>query len=383
MKKSILLLLIALIITPCYGQMVMRKVTVRGLNTGPVVSVLAGSTTFDMTDANNYYDLLYSTARSGYLETNAFARGVFTTTATSMTVTGYTNIHSLFSNFDDLGVRVNGADYQPLNFTANGSKVFTVNFSAGTKTVEVITSLQTSNGFGTGNIYGSWPTQIVFNNDSSATVLAPPTQSKRIIVYGDSISVGTISSSVSTSTDDPSLDAWPVTVRNAGVGTWSVIEYGWGYASLHDDCSTDVACQSLADRLTGKFSGITNKYIYLQRSTNDYGNSAWAASAYGTKYAKLLDDIHANDAAVIVYAQTGTLRESPAVPNGTTANSSGSTLQDYRDQITTVCNARSSYCTVVDGLAILHHADIPGGLHFSQAGQIVYSNYIKTLFGIP
>ncbi len=365
--RIINIFLILLILTnTAYSQVTLNNVSLRGnIKVGNVAS-----TTFDMTNVVNYYDYLYSTSKSGYLETNNFSRGVFTTNASSMSIVGFTNIYSLFSGYADIGVRVNGADYQALNFTGSGSQTFTVNLPGGTKTVEVVSGAQTSNN-NPATIFGSWPTSITFIGELSPTVLAPPTQTKRIVFYGDSIMTGDDST-------NPSLQAWSLLVRSAWSGTGSTMALSYGFRSLFDDCTDVSTCQTLANLLTGKFSGITNKYVYLQVSTNDYGLNKWAAATFGTNYARLLDDIHANDAAVLIYAQT-------AIPRATeTANGSGSTTQDYRDQITTVCNARSSYCTVVDGTAIFTYpTNYADTVHPNLAGQTQYANYVKTLFSIP
>ena len=89
-------------------------------------------------------------------------------------------------------------------------------------------------------------------------------------------------------------------------------------------------------------------------------------------------DIHANDASIQIYAQTATYRGSES------ANGSGSTLDDYRTQVTNDCNADSGYCTVVDGKTILsqwsdYNAD---QLHPSLSGQTTYANFIESLLGI-
>lgn len=365
-KLSLAVLIFLLSISTCFAGIKVSGLKVSGVN---VQTGSLSGTTFDMTSSGNYYDIGYATSRGSYLESSAFSRGRFTTTATSISVTGYSNMFSLFSGYADIGMRVDGSDVIAFNFTGNGLQTFTQSMSAGTKTVEIISGAQTSNN--TTNVYGSWPTSITFIGDASATKSAP-TQSKRIVIYGDSISIGDDST-------DPSLQAWPLLVRNAySAINGSIIVEGFGYRSLHDDCVDATTCLAMATKLAAMYSGITTKILYIQVSTNDYGLNRWSAATFGTNYALLLDDLHALDATISVYAQT-------AIPRATeTANGSGSTMSDYRTQVSTVCTARASYCTVVDGTAIFTYpTNYVDSVHPNLAGQTQYANYIKTLFSIP
>lgn len=372
--RNLFLSLVFLILSPlfCFSQ-ILTNVTLNGnLTVGNGLSGV-GSSTFDMTNSTNYYDLipLATISQSSFLQTNIFARGVFSTTAMSATITGYSNIYGSFPQYADIGIRVNGSDLQALKFTGSGSQIFTVNFSAGVKTIEVVAGAQSYGSFP--NIAGSWPTKIVFNGDSNAT-LAPPTETSRMVILGDSISCGDDST-------NPSLQTWVVNVRDVWATQavkGSVIAYAYGSGSLHDNCTDSASCQSLANLLTQKLSGATNKFVYIQQSTNDYGLNRWSAASFGTNYALLLADIHANDASIQIYAQTATYRGSES------ANGSGSTLDDYRTQVTNDCNADSGYCTVVDGKTILsqwsdYNAD---QLHPSLSGQTTYANFIESLLGI-
>ncbi len=366
--KRLLFAIICLAFVPnVYAHTSVDGVSLDGVDT----EIIAGDY-FDLTDSSNYYDIGYSTARAGYLESSPFSRAIFTTTATAITVTTYNNLYSLFPAYSDVGIRVNGADEVALNSTSSGVNTFTEYLDAGTKTVEIVSGAQTSNGTtGPATIYGSWPKSIIFHGDTSV-VLAPPTQTKRIVIYGDSISVGDDSV-------NPSLQGWPLLVRDAYESvSGSIIVEGYGYRSLNDDCTDVSTCNAIAAKIVAMYSGITNKYLYIQLSTNDYGLNKWNAATFGTNYARFLDAINTADNTILIYAQT-------AIDRGTeTANGSGSSLGDYRTEITNACNARSGFCTTVDGTAIFAYpTEYADSIHPSLAGQTTYANYIKTLFSIP
>lgn len=370
-RELFILFILTISLTTCsYADNVLRNITLRNIYIPSMTS--GSSSTFDMTNSSNYVDIIYSTPKTGYLESNAFSRGLFSTTSTSMVVVGYSNLYGIaggaFNGYADIGVRVNNADYQALNFTTSGAQTFTVSLPAGVKNVEVVSGLQSSNN-SPGSVYGSWPKTITFQYDPSASKVIPSV-TKRIVLYGDSIGVGSYST-------NPSLQGWIMILRSAyNNAGGSFVDLAYGYRALHDDCTDVSSCQSLANLLTGYFSGITNKYIYLQLSTNDYGLDLWSASSFQTNYARLLNDIHSNDSSIIIYAQTALNRATE------TANTHGSTMGDYRTAVTTECNARSSYCIVVDGTAILTTAQLQDGVHPTLAAQTVYADYVKALFGL-
>ena len=303
---------------------------------------------------------------NGYDNVNApkqstFARFVFTTNAASVTVTGDTTMYNSFPSWSTLGVRINGVDQSPLQFTANGSQSFTVTLgSAGTmRMVEIVAGLQSTAGGST--VTGSFVDSVTYPSASTFTV-SSPVISNRIVVYGDSIAVGDDAA-------NPEAQAYVPLLRN--LYGQSVMLEGWGYRALYDDTHTAGLLAAFVSRL----ASYNPSTIYLAIGTNDYGLNKWSAGSFGTAYAGLLDGIHVASPSTRIICQT------PLVRNPESANSFGNTLTDYRTQIATVCNTRSSYATLVDGTTFLTLSDMgDGSLHPSVAGFAKYASDINNVF---
>lgn len=285
----------------------------------------------------------------------AFLR--YVTSATSLTLTTINNIDSVYPTFAEIGVRINGADYTTVELSGEGEASATVNLGAGAdKQVDLIVGLQSF----TNNLLGSWIVDAQFNDSA---VLQTATTTPRILVYGDSITVGA-------NAGNPSLEGWTQLVRNAYSG--SLVCDAWGRRSLNQDGATAGTRQTLVD----KWATLSPDIIWLAMGTNDYGLNKWSAANFGVAYADLLDKIHTALPSATIYAQT------PIVRTDETANSFGDTLGDYRTEIATAQSTRSAYCTLVDGTAIVTTGDLDDGVHPTTAGQAIYGAYVITALGI-
>ena len=305
----------------------------------------------------------YTTDLTNYYLSNPFARVLAQTTATSMWLSLWDNLHSSYPTFDQVNVRVNGADHAQINPSADGASLSTIALPGGDQTVEIVASLQSKPA---ATVLGSFLKAAWFNGPA---VLSQPTSS-RLLVYGDSIAVGANASV-------PSRDGWAVLLRNyRGVSVSTMVE-GWGFRSLYDDALDAPTRAAFVARLAGYSPSV----IWLAIGTNDYGLNKWSAASFGTAYAALLDDLHTALPSAVIYCQTPILRVAPA---SEAANGSGSTLGNYRTQIATAQAARSGYCVLVDGTAILaagasYDAD---GIHPTTAGHATYYAAVKAALGI-
>lgn len=329
------------------------------------------STTFTV-DSSFFYDNGYNVAQSGYIQTSTQARATFSTTASSITVGMYNN--GMYTNYGSngycsVGVLVNGVDQGQIVCTKSGAETQTFSLGAvGSKTVELRNGL-IENRVESGNIFGTFLTSVTFDNDGNA-IKTTPAPTKRIVIYGDSISCGAADTQAN-------LTGWPMRLRDYYGPTGSVMSEAVGSQALHYDTSTNGTPTSTGNRLAGYFSGYSTKILYIAHGRNDYGGTGWwSAANFGTAYASMLDAIHAADPAIIIYAQT------PIVQAVESANSFGNTLPNYRTQVTNACNARSSYCTVVDGAAIVTTSDLADGIHPKASAQSTYFNAVKTALGI-
>jgi lysophospholipase L1-like esterase len=319
----------------------------------------AQSTTYTV-QAADIWDTGYDNVATPRQST--IARFLFTTDAGSVTITGTTNLYDRYPQYAQLGVTINGVQQSTLNFSANGSQGFAVTLgSAGTtRTVEVIAGVQSNpEGPGAGTVIGSFIDSITYPAANSLGVL-PPTTGERLLIYGDSITEGANATT-------PVYQGYPALLRTT-YGLRVALE-SWGYRALNDDGATSAERMAFVAQLAGYSPTI----IVFAIGTNDYGLSRWSATSFGAAYGATLDAIHASMQSVTVVCIT------PIVRSDESANSHGSTLGDYRAQIETACEDRSSYTVLIDGTAILTTADLDDGVHPTTAGQAKYAAHVAPI----
>lgn len=308
----------------------------------------------------SFTDSTPTISRSGYLETSAYASLDFTTTATQIEVDFYNTTWADYAirSVTGIGIIVDNVYVAASQATANAVTT-TARFmlASGTKTISVVNGFQAYSA----TPLGSFVTAIRANAALTQTNLTP---TNRVAIYGDSISVGAFASPVHSK-------AWGLQVRRAYYPD-SIAFEGQSSRSLYDDANTAL----LRAALVAKFVDLAPDRIWLAIGTNDYGLNKWSAASFGTAYAALLDDIHTALPSTTIFAQT------PIVRTTETANGSGSTLGDYRSQISTAVSTRTSYCTLVDGTAIMTTASLTDGVHPGTAGHDLYAAYVISTLGI-
>lgn len=295
--------------------------------------------------------------RAVYIEPSAYSSMDFTTTATIVEVTANTTMYAIIPTLASVGLIVDNVYEGESLAAATGSYTKRFTLPAGSKTVSFVTGFQAMAVPPTGTFLAK-----VRANAAMTQVNLTPTN--RIAVYGDSIAVGAYA-------DPVHEDAWAIQVRRAYSPDSVVIE-AQGNRSLHDDCNT----AGLRAAFVAKIVALAPARIWLAIGTNDYGLNKWSAASFGTAYAALLDDLHTALPSATIWAQTPLLRTTE------TANGSGSTLGDYRTQISTAVSTRTAYCTLVDGTAIMTTASLTDGVHPSSAGHTLYADAVMTALGI-
>jgi lysophospholipase L1-like esterase len=292
------------------------------------------------------------------LLTTVNSRVGFWTTATSMVVETYSDmvLRGFTSSSPQCPVLVDGYPSTTISHTAsNQLQLTTVTLPSGRKFVEILSSLRQISA--DGNIAGASPRAVfVAQTDDLQTVR--PNKTRRIAVYGDSITAG--GNAVLTF---PTLGAWNIiaSVTNAEIQNDS-----WGNATLQD---------TLQATLVARMRTFRPDTIWLAIGTNDYGLADQSAANFQTDYAALLDAIHAACPQAWIYAQT------PIPRSPETANAFGDTLTAYRTAISTAVSTRTAYSSVVDGTAILLIGDTDDNLHPSVAGHGKYATAIMSTLG--
>lgn len=304
-----------------------------------------------------FTDSLAPSQQAVYIHTSAYASMDFTTEATLVEVVSYNTVYASIPSLARIGVVVDNVYFGEAAASAAGTTITRFTLPAGSKTVSFVAGFQGYASPATGTFLAK-----VRANAAMTQVNLTPTN--RIAVYGDSIAVGAYA-------DPVHEDAWAIQVRRAYSPDSVVIE-AQGNRSLHDDCNT----AGLRAAFVAKIVALAPARIWLAIGTNDYGLNKWSAASFGTAYAALLDDLHTALPSATIWAQTPLLRTTE------TANGSGSTLGDYRTQITTAVSTRTAYCTLVDGTAIMTTASLTDGVHPSSAGHTLYADAVMTALGI-
>lgn len=310
-------------------------------------------------DSPVWLDSASPVTETGYIRTSPFSRAKYQTTAQYVSVTGRSTISSTFNSFDQIGVYVNGSYHSSIDPSADGSFTGLVSLAAGSKTIEFVAGLQSSPS--QTSVIGSW---FVSAKGSAAMTAVTESPSNRLVIYGDSIAVGGNSTV-------PVRDGWPVLLRTERGADSTVVE-AYGYRSLN----LDAADGTKRAAFVAKIQAMNPAVLWLAIGTNDYGLNKWSAASFGTAYAATLDDLHAAMPSLLIYCQTPLLRTSE------TANGSGSTLGDYRSQISSAVSTRTSYCTLVDGTAILTTGQLSDGVHPTTAGHAAYAAYVAGVLGV-
>jgi lysophospholipase L1-like esterase len=307
----------------------------------------------------------YSTDRTRYFEASPFSRLVVSTAATQVTVRSYIDPE----NFDDYGGQIalagvgvwDGTTKQTITPTVGGYNAGTLTLAAGTKTVEILTG-QTTRPNGVGDVMANYLTAVEFNA-TTEPVAGLSNPSERILIYGDSITVGSSASA-------PTNNSWAMLLRELYSG--SVMLEAWGWRSLYEDAPNAAGRTALSNRIASYAPTI----VWLAIGTNDYGLAQWNATEFETGYADFLDKLHAALPSAAIYAQT------PIVRGSEGGNGVGSTLGNYRTAISNACATRA-WATLVDGTAFMTTSELEGGdVHPTTTGHGLYYLNVADELGI-
>lgn len=299
-------------------------------------------------------------AKTGFFDIpSCFAHVDFATSANLLQINGYCTLDAAFPNasndyIKEIGVYVNGVFHAAVNTTTDGPFTRYVSLPSGSKTVSVVVGPQA-----VPSTFNSYPlgTFVQSIAADAPMTLASPSAANRLLIYGDSIAAGDAAT-------NPTGNGWAMKVRQS-LYPRSVAVEAHGYRSLYEDAFDATARAAFV----AKLASFSPSEIWLAIGTNDYGLNKWNAASFGTAYAALLDDLHTALPSAHIYCQT------PIARTNSGANGSGSTLADYRTQITTAVSTRTAYAELVDGAAILLTSDLSDGVHPTTAGHAKYATY--------
>lgn len=318
---------------------------------------------------------IFSTVTANFIKSSPFAYLRLNTDATTLMINVYCDA-ALFTGYpywSSISLRIDGADYSTLLCAAAGDQTLTVtNLPAGTKTIDIITGIQIRAGAG-GLTSGIYLKSVIALGGSTTTLIPQGTITDRLIVYGDSIAVGT--SGGLTSPIVPQLQGWTAKLRPSET---SLVVEGYGSRSFYDDCSTlslrnAFVAHLVASQLTVLWMApVTNDYGLNKWTVAQYGSTAAAIAAFRTAYDAFLDAMHAALPNLKIFVQT-------PLPRGTeTANASGITLAQFRNEIIASQAARASFTYLVNGPDVLTLADMDTDqVHPSFQGHNKYAAFAR------
>ncbi len=223
--------------------------------------------------------------------------------------------------------------------------------AAGTKTINVINGRQLGTGNGAQLRAIRVPTAAALTTTLS-TASAP---SRRLVVYGDSISSGYYATF-------PLTEGWDHLLRRDFPGGVTIEAYS-GRSLTGDTVAT------IAAIFAAGMDGTTTNEFWSAIGTNDYGT---AAATWGAKLASLMDEIHALKPSCKMYMAYPLVR----------ADIADATEAAFRAEIDAAVAARSAWSpapVVVDTTAWV--VSTTDGIHPDPAGHTAYKGYVKTALG--
>jgi lysophospholipase L1-like esterase len=314
---------------------------------------------------------------TAYVEHDPYARVAIVTSATSIIIEAVTQNPSGTGGDETLqpngtapgdndlanvGVFVNGAHYTDVVF----------NVPDGTKSQQTV-SLPA----GANKLVEFQERAHLTGLDGTFTVVpvGAPAHGRRLVVYGDSIPAG-FRAEVNGS--GSFFLGWPMLLRASGVCgvTNFSISGDELYAGLFNMTGGDLnaAVAIKAAQLVARCAdGTTQRAVWFELGTNDWGFSHAPLSTFTSLYGQLLDAVHALDPSIHFYCQTPLYR-------GNGANGQGYTLPQMRTAIAGIVAARSGYCSLVDGLQI-DMTGSPDGVHPNAAQHVAICNLALATLG--
>jgi hypothetical protein len=293
----------------------------------------------------------------------AFARLVLSTTAT--------NVAALMTDDGVLGQRelaaYSGGSFAGYAADPRGSKpnpqtIDFPNIGTGARTIELIEGSRTEAG-SPGPYYGIGVTMSKIRIPSSEAVqfiteAGSGADANRVLVVGDSISVGIGTSHATTK-------SWIGVARANGC---KITSDGWNGASLWSRTHQAAWLAASVARWSALLNGSVTNTVWFALGTNDWKLTVWAGdyNAFGAQVGVVLDAFHAARPDVTIYWQ---------LPILSTADTG---QPDYRTAAANACASRP-WVTVVHGESwTIAMADT---LHPSDAGCIAYEAYVRAILG--
>lgn len=289
------------------------------------------------------------TDKTTYKIRSAFSEYKFNYSNTSLRIKATSTIGASYPDYSHLSIYVNGVFNQKVQFLSTDTIYKDITLPAGNKLVSIVEpSLSRINDVG--DALGVFVTSILALPSYKKITIG--NVSEKIVFLGDSITVGGNS-------ETPANEAYSALFRVENNKNITVL--GWGYAGINSFGNGAPKINATIGWLTNAFNNVTtDKILVILLGTNDHAITGMSTSDFTTYYGALLDAIHSDDEGIYIYCVSPTLRDDIY---------EDSTLDEYRSAISTLCSARSTYCTYINGKTILSVSDLDDTVHPSTSGH--------------
>ena len=312
---------------------------------------------------SDYHDSTDEQTLSGAVKRhNSFARLKLITSGTSLRI-GYV---ADFASNAWLTIFTNGAP-QTVTLTADGS-AHTVDVtlpSGSTKVIDIWEGPQF--GYYEPSIQSGGVVTSLEVLDGQFYMMAATRPTRRVIVYGDSISQG-----------------YPVVPASSYIGLirqskfdGGISSYGSGGRSIYED-KTQQTLAVVASILSAGLALVQpggRQDLLVAIGTNDWGQALDGGVAnYQTSVATLVDLVHTSAPSAKVHLVSPIVRSGEATPNA-----QGNTLAQYRTAMSTVASTRGPWCTYHDASTVLTLGELSDGVHPNASGYATLASYFAGL----
>lgn len=287
-----------------------------------------------------YQTTTYGGRRSPFSEVR------FNMSGTKLRIWAYSSYYTFTPAICHFIIYIDGTYNQTVQLTS-ASEYQDVILPAGPKDIRIVEGSTYSDTSATG-VIGTYITNLLSN---SSFVQNKDNVAEKIVFIGDSITVGYGLAS-------PGRKALARLFYEEN--QIEIAVHGWSAMRLFTEAGTAGNVTTTVGYVTTMFSDCTTtKKLVIHVGINDFQVDTRAAADMGTYLAALLDGINASDGDIWIYCV------SPIRYSGDPA-----LVADYRTAYSTVCAARSSFVTYINGYGILDLAtDYQGdSIHPSEAG---------------
>jgi hypothetical protein len=279
---------------------------------------------------------------------------------TQVVVFAPNNVFGITTTDDAMSLYVDGVYSGSGIPTAQGMAGYVFLLDGQPHLVEIYSPYQQFDATTVGNILGSFIFKVQCYG-GPVSILPNPSVTKRWAGYGDSIM------STALAIPDSRFGYVPI-LRQPGNYAGRLSVEAWGGRSLWDDGGNGgwgfSSYNQLATQMLQLVFDATTIQIWDAMGFNDYGMSRWSAASYGAACGTFYDQLHGQQPAAQIFAQTLLITGLESTPN-----TFGDVPPDYRAAKAAAAATRP-FVTLVPGPSLMSVGNLSAdGIHPNNAGH--------------